>query len=400
MMGRKLRVVYYTRPPFLDTALPFIREMSRLVELHLLVEVSPDGWQSSLFDVAPRPLPSGIVPADPVLEGCFPAGVRACWRNTASFNLVVHNCSRSIHPATWWVGHKAVRFIKELKPDLLHLDETSSRVTWSLLELGRLPIVFNVHDPEFHSEQRNWRSRLDRSVTFPRVKHFLLRNRAQRDAFCAGYGLAAVGVDVIQLGICDVFREWATGPAVMDERNVLFFGRRSPYKGLDVLYEAASAVAARIPGVRFTVAGRAESGFQPQLAPALPRGGQIEVIDGYISNSRLASLFQRASVVVCPYTEATQSGVVLTAYAFGKSVVATRVGGIPEYVQDGLTGLLVPPGDPKLLADTLVRLLGDPTLRRQLEAGVARISVNGLDWASIAGQMQDVYRRVALETRL
>ena len=54
------------------------------------------------------------VPAEPVLKDRLPPGVRTCWRDLASFNLVVHNCSRSIHPVTWRVSHDVVRFIRAL----------------------------------------------------------------------------------------------------------------------------------------------------------------------------------------------------------------------------------------------------------------------------------------------
>ena len=70
----------------------------------------------------------------------------------------------------------------------------------------------------------------------------------------------------------------------------------------------------------------------------------------YVSNDQTASLFERAQVAVCPYVNATQSGVVLTAFAFGCPVVATDAGGLPEYVTDGVSGSVVPAGDDAALA--------------------------------------------------
>jgi glycosyltransferase involved in cell wall biosynthesis len=77
-------------------------------------------------------------------------------------------------------------------------------------------------------------------------------------------------------------------------------------------------------------------------------------------------------VVVLPYVEATQSGVIPVAYSFGKPVVATTVGGLPAQVDDGKTGYLVPPRDERALADAVVRLLCNRDLRRQLGANGKR----------------------------
>ncbi len=85
----------------------------------------------------------------------------------------------------------------------------------------------------------------------------------------------------------------------------------------------------------------------------------------------MAAYFQKASLVALPYLSASTSGLLTTAYVFGKPVVATRVGALPEYVQEGETGLLVPPADAQRLAEAIVRLLTDDALRAQM-SGNAR----------------------------
>src|SRR5207253_8898786 len=104
--------------------------------------------------------------------------------------------------------------------------------------------------------------------------------------------------------------------------TVLFFGRVSPYKGLDDLYRAAPLIAQQVPGLHIVVAGRPYPGYALPRAPALPNDGCVEVIDRYVSNAELAILFERAHLVVCPYVDATQSGVIMTAFAFDRPVVA------------------------------------------------------------------------------
>ena len=392
----KKTIVYYTRPSFLDTSLPLIRELSHRVELHVLLELSPQNWQSSLFDVTLKKLPSGIVSAEPLLSECFPPGVRLHWENAASFNLVVYNWHRGIaHPATWWVNHKTARFVRALKPALIHFEGVSLRLFWLQLELRRIPVVLSIHDAEPHSGERDWRSDLGKFLTFRRVGQFILHNKALQKSFQTRHSVSADKLSVIPFGVCDVFREWANESVSENDRTVLFFGRLSPYKGLEVLYQAAPLVAQNVPDVRFIVAGRPVQGYHPPTAPALPNGGRIEVIDQYIPNDHLAQLFQKATMVVCPYVDATQSGVVLTAYAFGKPVIATTVGGLPEYVEDGKTGCLVPPRDPDSLSEAITRLLQNPMLRQQMCKHVKEKANTSLSWKRVAEQTLSIYERIA-----
>lgn len=388
-----MRVVYYTHPAFLEPALQLAREMSSLAEVHLLLEVSPATWQSAAFDITRQPLPPGLVPADPLLTAHFPAGVREYWRDLASFHLVVHTSRRSWDPAAWAVTAHALQFIRDLQPDLLHWDNVSRRVALSPFPLPRVPTVLSVHDPIPHRGEGTWQSAVRRRLMLARggVDRYVVHNRALRAAFCRRYGVPEERTDVIHLGVYDILREWALPAVEPDERTVLFFGRLSSYKGLDTLYAAAPDVAASVPGVRFVVAGRPVPGYQPPPPPALPRGGSVEVVAGYVPNARLAALFGRATVVVCPYTDATQSGVVLTAYAFGRPVIATRVGGLPEYIRDGETGVLVPPDQPAALAAALIEVLSRPTLRRRLEEAARMVGGSDLSWRGTARRLLRVY---------
>jgi glycosyltransferase involved in cell wall biosynthesis len=95
---------------------------------------------------------------------------------------------------------------------------------------------------------------------------------------------------------------------------------------------------------------------------------------GHVPWQQLADLYRRASVFVMPSFYETFGISVIEAMAFGLPVVATRTGGLPEVVDDGVTGILVPAGDAEALADALIRLLRDPDLRRRMgQAGQERV---------------------------
>jgi glycogen synthase len=138
--------------------------------------------------------------------------------------------------------------------------------------------------------------------------------------------------------------------------EVLYVGRLSPEKGIRELVEATR-------GLKLVVAG---DGPLRSLVP--------EAL-GFVPHAEVEQLLARAAVVVLPSHREGLPQVLLEALGHGRAVVATPVGGIPSLVEDGVTGLLVPPGDAKGLRAAIERLLGDQDLRRRLgEAGRARVT--------------------------
>lgn len=390
-------LVYYTHPAFFEPALSLVKALSARARVHLLMEMSPGAWQSAAFDLARRPLPPGLVPGDQVLAGAFPAGVRDYWRSAASFHLVVHPSRRSLHPSAWNLSRRVLRFAEERGADVLHVDDVdvSPRLATALATKPRMPLVIAVHDPEPHTGEWHWRKRLARRLAYPRASAFVLYNSAFREAFARRHHVPPASVRVASLGVYELFREWAPGEVADAGPTVLFFGRLSAYKGLEVFYDAVPLIAERARGCRFVVAGRPVPGYSPPPAPAVEPPARIDVMARYLSTTETARLFQQARVVVCPYTDATQSGVVLTAFAFGVPVVATDVGGLPEYVMPGRTGLLVPIRDARAVADAVSRILLDETLAMQLRNGIAAAGADDLSWAKTAGVLLELYADVA-----
>jgi glycosyltransferase involved in cell wall biosynthesis len=386
-----VRVLFYTHPFFLEPALHFAREMAKRCELHVVLELTPRSL-GSLLATAPSGLPAGVIDADPVLAPLFPPGVRAYWSGTRSFRLAVFPNPRTVHPASVPAARGVLDEIDRLEPDVVHVDDGSLRLAMAAPWLPPIDLL-NVHDPIPHGGDPNRRIAVGRRLMARRVARYRLHAEVFRDPFAARAGVSADRIDVAPLGVYDVLREWEPPGVRRAPRTVLFAGRIAPYKGLDVLYSAAPKVAERVPDVRFVVAGRAVDGYSPPSPPTLPNGGRIDVTAGHVPNEVLARLHAEASVVACPYRDATQSGVILTAYAFGTPVVASAVGGLPEYVEDGANGLLVPAGDPGALADALVRVLKDDPLRERLQEGAAASRDGRLGWSSIADLVLASYER-------
>jgi glycosyltransferase involved in cell wall biosynthesis len=114
----------------------------------------------------------------------------------------------------------------------------------------------------------------------------------------------------------------------------------------------------------------------------------------FVSFKEEAELFERCSLLVLPYIDASQSGVVPVAYAFKKAVVVTDVGSLPEVVDDGITGYVVTAGDEVALAEAVIKLLKDDALRKEMgEKGYQKLK-RDLSWDKIAKETAQVYRGV------
>jgi glycosyltransferase involved in cell wall biosynthesis len=176
-------------------------------------------------------------------------------------------------------------------------------------------------------------------------------------------------------------------PAPLPERpSLLFFGRMSYYKGLDVLLDAMPSVWERHPEVTLVIAGDGEIPTHPALAD--PR---VAVNQRYLPESELPGLFAASTCVVLPYRQASQSGVGTLAKQHGRAVVATRVGGLAELVGPD-EGRLVEPGDRAALAAAVEEIVADPPLAAALGRRAAASSA-GASWRSVGEATLAAYRR-------
>jgi starch synthase len=193
----------------------------------------------------------------------------------------------------------------------------------------------------------------------------------------------------------DVLAKYGVDPG---RPYVIFVGRVTRQKGLPVLLRAAAGLD---PGAQLVLcAGRADT---PELAAEVDglvsrltatRSG-VRLISGMLAKREVIQLLSHARVFACPSVYEPLGIVNLEAMACGAAVVASRVGGIPEVVADGETGLLVPPDDPDALADALNAVLRDPDLAAVMGTrGRVRAAVE-FDWTEIAAQTAALYRELA-----
>jgi starch synthase len=297
----------------------------------------------------------------------------------------------------FWTIRKMCQKIRDFSPDLIHYQGAHLWFDLALPFLRRYPLIFTIHDFRPHPGDQPSQKTPFCIETFARRRadELIVHTRQTRELAARQLPIDAERISVIphiQIG------EKLSSPADQDEEHlILFFGRIWAYKGLEYLIRAEPLISARVPDVRILIAGHGE-GFS-RYSRMMVHPDRFIIHNEYISEEHAAEYFQRASVVVLPYIEASQSGVIPLAYTAAKPVVATTVGGLPETVEDGRTGYLIPPGDVVQLADAVTRLLLDAPLRRRMGANGKRKIEAECSPPLVAEMTLNVYRRAIERTR-
>ena len=175
-------------------------------------------------------------------------------------------------------------------------------------------------------------------------------------------------------------------PFDTDKQVVLFFGLMRPYKGIDLLLEAWREV----DDAELWIAGLPRMDIAELRASAPPN---VRFVPRFITDEQLPPYFRRADLVVLPYREIEQSGVLFTALAFGKPLLLCDVGGFAEIAAAG-AARAVPPGDSAALTGALRELLGDPAALAALAARARELGAGEYGWRDIARRTLALYEQL------
>ena len=299
------------------------------------------------------------------------------------------------------VPHKAIEHVSGMYrlrrrtggTDLVHYQWLElAAVDWLLLPRQR-PRALTAHGT-LRGSSPGWGARrvydrMDAVVALSEYGAAKLRDQA---------GVPAQRVRVIPHGPLDYLTRIPTPaplPAELDSSDrpvVLFFGIVRSYKGVDVLLDAFRELGR--PDAELWIVGRVlDVDFADLCARARRASGTIRFVSRFVADREIPAVFERADLVVLPYREVEQSGVLYLALAFGKPIVMSSVGGFPEVAAHGV-GRLVPPGDSKELAAVIGDLLDRPEERGRL-ANAARAAASGpYSWDRIADAHLALYREL------
>jgi len=289
------------------------------------------------------------------------------------------------------VMRELVAEISEAKPDVIHIQSGYIWLCPFLSYLRHLaPIVTTVHDVWLHLGEQRWVDMITAWLTRRASVRFIVHGVRLRNYMVSVYRVPPSSVYVIPHGEYSIYQKWSDSHLNEDKSLILFFGRASRYKGIEYLLRAQPLISGLVPGARIVLAGRGVSRYRPLVGRESP----VEFHDAFIPKEAVGDYFRRATVVALPYVDATQSGVLSLAYGFRKPVVVTDVGSLPEVVDDGQGGFVVPPRDPVALAQRLTLLLSDRSLRQKMADYIDRKVRTELSWEHVAVETIKVYSSV------
>jgi glycosyltransferase involved in cell wall biosynthesis len=287
------------------------------------------------------------------------------------------------------------RRLRADRPDIVHFQWLPlPEMDRTLVRAFPRPRVVTAHDllPRGASARRR-KAALEALTAFDAV---IVHSEVGRRTLLE-QGLPPATVSVVPHGAFDYLTR-SNGAARLDpavgdldgRKVVLAFGLVRPYKGIDVLVEAF----AQAPeDAVLLVVGRAMMPLDPlrRRARELGIADRVRFVPHFVTDPELPPYFRRADVVVLPYREIDQSGVLFTALAFHRPLLVTAVGGFAEVAEQG-AAKAVPPNDAAALGRALGELLADDRARVALARGAERAAAGPYSWARAAEVTEDLYR--------
>lgn len=315
------------------------------------------------------------------------------------------------HVPTWGTGNAPKRFALFLmavlrllimgvfrRADLVHLHFAKGGSVWRkfflarLARLLRLPTLLHAHSgsfPDFYEAQSSWRRRWI-AHTAQNASRLIVLSEGWKQYYQQTLGVAQAQIEVLPNPVH--LPESLPDRSGRETVTFVFLGKIDENKGAFRLIEAVSLLPEALrQRARFMVAGHGavEEARQRVQELGLP---EVTVL-GWVQPAQRETLLTEGDVLVLPSLREGLPMSILEAMSWGMPVITTPVGGIPEFVQDGVNGLLVPPMDIPALCSAIQRLIEDEPLRLQMGAN-ARASVEHLDIRRYWQQLLAVYRSV------
>lgn len=254
--------------------------------------------------------------------------------------------------------------------------------------LYKLPIkkLWIVHDPIPHSGQEQ--QERNRKYAFANCKDYVLLSQALAGEFASKYNISFSHIHFNKMGEFDYLREMTPTLRLVDKKYILFFGQIVPHKGVEYLMEAMLEVHKRHPELVLVVAGKGNIYFDMKPYEDLD---YIKNMFRFIGIQEMVNLFKGAEFVVCPYKDATQSGVVQTSFSMNIPVLGTDVGALPQTIQDGVTGKIVPPSNSHALAEAIIEMMDHPEEVEHMRENIDLYWRPTMSWKDIVHDYLRIY---------
>lgn len=380
-----MKIVYYSGIAFTDCDFPLIKEYQKENETYYFIPLLYNRLSGSLIDIKKQIKQSGI----------FSSKVYEEFKKYSNyFDLskvfIVNRSNKGMSIATFLLYIKLVFKLIKINPDVVHI----THPLWGpeiLLYVFYYKMVLTVHDPFLHAGETGGTKELQRKIAFKLVRKLLLLNTTQKEDFIKQYHLNRKKIGISKLSEYESLRFSEEKKIDVNTPYVLFFGRISPYKGIEYLCESMKIVHKEIPNLHCIIAGNGKMYFDYS---SYKNESYITFINRYITTSELVFLLHNSLFSICPYTDATQSGVVFSSFAFKKPVIASDVGALNKAIINGKTGLLIEPRNSVQLSEAIIKLVKNEKMVNEMSKNIEKLYFEGGNsWESIKNDNIKFYQQ-------
>jgi len=276
-----------------------------------------------------------------------------------------------------------------------HFGNSSCSVAMLCSALTGIPFSFTEHGPAIFFEAERWalKEKTARARFVVAISHFC---RSQLMLFSEPAHWQKI--TIVHCGVDPAGYGKQQRTAFF--KRVVFVGRLDPVKGASLLVEAMAQVLARHPDAHLTLVGDGPArALAEAKVKALGMAGSV-TFAGFQSQSAIAATLEEADMLVLPSFAEGVPVVLMEAMASRIPVIASRVAGVEELVEDGVSGFVIPPGDVATLADRIIRLMEDPALSARMGLAGRRMVEREFDIAAEGAWLAEVFRNGGAAGRL
>lgn len=282
-----------------------------------------------------------------------------------------------------------------------------------IIKLKQTKLVWTVHDINLRPSTRGWRGKLETyyvsMISQPKlllrysnkiiVHGNQLKNELLKRSISADKILAIPHFDYNYL-LHNIDEDCDCGEDD-DDKYMLFFGNIKPYKGLDVFLNALDIVEKKINSSRLKIMIAGKGSLHPYESLLVGKKRDYLIVKNEnIPNSGIPCLFKKASVIVLPYTDASQSGVVPLAYTFSRPVIVSNIESLKEYVEHGITGFVFESKNIEQLAGYLIDAISHPDLMVQMGVNAHKKLNNEMTLDTCSSQINAIYKEITQDRQM
>lgn len=330
---------FFTSTYFLDHALEFIQAAKKRTQLHVFIEISEYSKKATVVNVNSLMNLNFIESPENVIGKDEWAYFAPYFEGVKSVNFVVRKNTSIFSIKSIIENRRLGKIIESIKPDVFHFDHVSVSCLSLYPFLKTKNLVISIHDPVAHTGERNIKQNIVNRLYKRIATSFLFYSKYSAEIFKANNPHSKTPIYNIKLQPY-TFLQHYVDTEEMKSDHILFFGRLSPYKGIDILLEAIPIVLNSFPNEKFIIAGSPSYGYNIDPSYISNYKENITFITKYLPVGEVASLIKSSKFVICPYRDATQSGVLMSTFAIGKMAIVSNVGSFPEYVKNDYNGMI------------------------------------------------------------